>query len=174
MRWQRAHKKDEEITYWLSYSDMMAGLLLCFVLIIAFTMLRSKVQYDEKQNELAGKERELIIQSEELENERLTIEEQGAKLNAQELKLSEQEGELLAQQRKLEEQSQLLKELEKLMGEQQAKLDNIIGIRSELIEALRSEFENSSLSIAVDEKTGAISMDSNILFEYNRATLKSG
>ena len=68
----------------------------------------------------------------------------------------------------------LLKELEKLMGEQQAKLDNIIGIRSELIEALRSEFENSSLSIAVDEKTGAISMDSNILFEYNRAALKSG
>ena len=152
----------------------MAGLLLCFVLIISLTVLRSKVMYDEKQMELAGKEQELIIQSEELENERLTIEEQGAKLNAQELKLSEQEGELLAQQKKLEEQSELLKELEKLMGEQQAKLDNIIGIRSELIEALKREFEHSSLSIAVDEKTGAITMDSNILFEYNRADLKTG
>ena len=152
----------------------MAGLLLCFVLIISLTVLRSKVLYDQKQNELAGKEQELIIQSKELENERLTIDEQGAKLNAQELKLSEQEGELLAQQRKLEEQSQLLKDLEKLMGEQQAKLDNIIGIRSELVEALRNEFENSSLSIAVDEKTGAITMDSNILFEYNKSTLKSG
>lgn len=174
MRRRNIHRKDEETTYWLSYSDMMAGLLLCFVLIISLTVLRSKVMYDQKQNELAGKEQELIIQSEELENERLTIEEQGAKLNAQELKLSEQEGELLAQQRKLEEQSELLKELEKLMGEQQAKLDNIIGIRSELIEALRNEFENSSLSIAVDEKTGAISMDSNILFEYNKSTLKTG
>ncbi len=153
---------------------MMAGLLLCFVLIISLTVLRSKVQYDEKQNELLGKEQELIIQSEELENERLTIEEQGAKLNAQELKLSEQEGRLLVQQKKLEEQSQLLKELEKLMGEQQAKLDNIIGIRAELVEALRKEFENSSLSIAVDEKTGAISMDSNIMFEYNKSVLKSG
>ena len=174
MRRPIARKRDEETTYWLSYSDMMAGLLLCFVLIISLTVLRSKVQYDEKQNELLGKEQELIIQSEELENERLTIEEQGAKLNAQELKLSEQEGRLLVQQRKLEEQSELLKELEKLMGEQQAKLDNIIGIRAELIEALRKEFENSSLSIAVDEKTGAISMDSNILFEYNRSVLKSG
>ena len=153
---------------------MMAGLLLCFVLIISLTVLRSKVQYDEKQNELLGKEQELIIQSEELENERLTIEEQGAKLNAQELKLSEQEGRLLVQQKKLEEQSQLLKELEKLMGEQQAKLDNIIGIRAELVEALRKEFENSSLSIAVDEKTGAISMDSNIMFEYNKSVLKTG
>ncbi|MCR5688293.1 MAG: OmpA family protein [Lachnospiraceae bacterium] len=166
--------RDEETSYWLSYSDMMAGLLLCFVLIISLTVLRSKVMYDEKQNELAGKEQELIIQSQELENERLTIEEQGAKLNAQELKLSEQEGELLAQQRKLEEQSRLLKELEELMGEQQAKLDNIIGIRSELIEALKKEFEHSSLSIAVDENTGAITMDSSILFEYNRSVLKSG
>ncbi|MCR5830521.1 MAG: OmpA family protein [Lachnospiraceae bacterium] len=174
MRRPFARKRDEETTYWLSYSDMMAGLLLCFVLIISLTVLRSKVQYDEKQNELAGKEQELIIQSAELENERLTIEEQGAKLNAQELKLSEQEGRLLSQQQKLEEQSQLLKELEKLMGEQQAKLDNIIGIRAELVEALRKEFENSSLSIAVDEKTGAITMDSNILFEYNRSVLKSG
>ncbi|MBO4890883.1 MAG: OmpA family protein [Lachnospiraceae bacterium] len=174
MRRQYARKRDEETTYWLSYSDMMAGLLLCFVLIIAFTVLRSKVQYDLKVDELNEKEHVLTIQSEELENERLTIEEQGAKLNAQELKLSEQEGRLLAQQRKLEEQSQLLKDLEKLMGEQQAKLDNIIGIRAELIEALRKEFENSSLSIAVDEKTGAITMDSNILFEYNRSVLKSG
>ncbi len=174
MRRINSRRRDEETSYWLSYSDMMAGLLLCFVLIISLTVLRSKVLYDQKQNELAGKEKELIIQSEELENERLTIEEQGAKLNAQELKLSEQEGELLAQQRKLEEQSQLLKDLEKLMGEQQAKLDNIIGIRSELIEALRNEFEHSSLSIAVDEKTGAISMDSNILFEYNKSMLKTG
>ncbi len=174
MRRVSAKRRDEETSYWLSYSDMMAGLLLCFVLIISLTVLRSKVQYDEKQNELLGKEQELIIQSEELENERLTIEEQGAKLNAQELKLSEQEGRLLAQQKKLEEQSQLLKDLEKLMGEQQAKLDNIIGIRAELVEALRKEFENSSLSIAVDEKTGAITMDSNILFEYNKSVLKSG
>ncbi len=174
MRRSFTRRRDEETTYWLSYSDMMAGLLLCFVLIIAFTVLRSKVQYDLKVDELEEKEHVLTIQSEELENERLTIDEQGAKLNAQELKLSEQEGRLLAQQRKLEEQSQLLNELEKLMGEQQAKLDNIIGIRAELVEALRKEFENSSLSIAVDEKTGAISMDSNIMFEYNRSVLKSG
>ena len=172
---------DEETTYWLSYSDMMAGLLLTFVLIISLTVLRSKIQYDAKQNELAGKEQELIIQSQELENERLTIDEQGAKLNAQELKLSEQEGELLSQQQKLllqqerlEEQEQLLGELKALMGEQQAKLDNIIGIRADLIEDLKREFDHSDLSIAVDEQTGAITMDSSILFAYNKDTLKDG
>ncbi len=172
-------RQDEETSYWLSYSDMMAGLLLCFVLIISLTVLRSKIQYDQKQTELAGKEQELIIQSKELENERLTIEEQGAKLNAQELKLSEQEGELLVQQQKLAEQqkllveqSDLLKELQALMDEQQAKLDNIIGVRSELVEALKTEFDNSDLSISVDAKTGAIMMDSNILFASNQYKLK--
>ena len=176
---RKRSKQDEETSYWLSYSDMMAGLLLTFVLIISLTVLRSKIQYDEKQNELAGKEQELILQSEELENERLTIDEQGAKLNAQELKLSEQEGELLSQreklllqQQRLEEQEQLLGELKALMGEQQAKLDNIIGIRADLIEDLKGEFNNSDLSINVDEQTGAISMDSSILFAYNKDTLK--
>lgn len=179
MRRQSKRRADEETTYWLSYSDMMAGLLLTFVVIISLTVLHSKIQYDEKQTELAGKENELIIQSKELENERLTIDEQGAKLNAQELKLSEQQGELLVQQEKLAEQQQLLTEqnellqqFQALMNEQQAKLDKIIGIRSELIEALKKEFEDSSLHVAVDAKTGAISMDEGILFAYNKSDLK--
>ena len=172
-------KQDEETTYWLSYSDMMAGLLLCFVLIISLTVLHAKIQYDEKQTELLGKEQELVIQSEELENERLTIEDQEAVLNAQEAKLSEQEGELALQKLQLEdqetrlkEQSELLGELEELMSTQQEKLDRIIGVRTDLIEALKEEFEDSSLQIAVDEKTGGITMDSSILYEYNADELK--
>jgi len=176
----KRRRQDEETTYWLSYSDMMAGLLLTFVLIISLTVLRSKIQYDAKQEELMGKEQELIIQSEELENERLTIEEQGAKLNAQELKLSEQEGELLMKQQQLDdqkklllEQSDIMTEMQKLLDEQQAKLDDIIGIRSELVTALKKEFEGSDLNIGVDEKTGAITMDSSILFTTGKYNLKS-
>ena len=179
MRRKSNRKQDEETSYWLSYSDMMAGLLLTFVLIISLTVMQSKIKYDEKQTELAGKEEELIIQSEELENERLTVAEQEDKLNAQELKLSEQEGELLAQQKILAEQqdelvrqSALVEELQKIMEEQQGKLDDIIGVRSELVEALKKEFSRSSLDISVDEQTGAITMDSSILFAYNKDTLK--
>ena len=179
MRRKTNRKQDEETSYWLSYSDMMAGLLLTFVLIISLTVLRSKIQYDAKQDELAGKEQELIIQSAELENERLLVDEQGAKLNAQELKLSEQEGELLVQQQKLAQQqellvaqSELLQQLKDLMEDQQAKLDNIIGVRSALVEALKRELDDSSLTVSVDEKTGAITMDSSILFSSNQYKLK--
>lgn len=181
MRRRQNRKQDEETSYWLSYSDMMAGLLLTFVLIISLTVLHSKIQYDQKQTELLGKEHELIIQSEELEHERLTISEQQAVLNAQEQKLSEQEGKLAIQKKKLEEQetllteqSELLEELQEIMDGQQEKLDRILGVRTELVEALKDEFNDSSLNISVDEKSGGITMDSSILFSYNEADLKEG
>ena len=172
-------KNDEETTYWLSYSDMMAGLLLTFVLIISLTVLHGSIKYDQKQEELMGKQRELVIQSEELENERLTVADQQAVLNAQEAKLAEQAEELAAQRATLEKQekdlttqSELLQELTEIMNSQQEKLDRIIGVRSELIEELSREFSSSSLQVSVDEQTGAISMDSSILFEYNADELK--
>ncbi len=37
-------KNDEETTYWLSYSDMMDGLLLTFVLIISLTVLHGSIK----------------------------------------------------------------------------------------------------------------------------------
>lgn len=178
-RAKKERKQDEEQNYWLSYSDMMAGLLLCFVLVIAVTVLHSNILYDEKQEQLAGKEQELVIRSEELENERLLVDEQGAKLNAQQLMLTEQEGKLAEQaakldlqQKKLDEQEKLLDEFEGIMLSQQEQLDKIIGVRVELVEAIKKEFEGSDLDIEVDQKTGAISMDSTILFAYNKADLK--
>ncbi|MCR4740719.1 MAG: OmpA family protein [Lachnospiraceae bacterium] len=170
----RDHKKklDEETTYWLSYSDMMAALLLIFVLIIAVTMLRAKIQFDQKQSELLGKEEELIIQSDALEDERKLVASQQELLNEQALTLVSQQRELEEKEETLKRQQLLLTELQKIMDEQQAKLDNIIGVRSELIEALKEEFDDSNLSIAVDEKTGAITFDASILFDYNQNILK--
>ena len=176
----RYHRKpDEETTYWLSYSDMMAGLLLCFVLIISLTVLRSKIQYDLKQNELLGKEQELMVQTDALQEEQETVrtqqallDEQAAQLELQASALADQGDRLFAQEEKLRQQSDLLRELQKLMDTQQAQLDKIIGVRGDLIEELKAEYENSDLHIAVDENTGAITFDSSILFEYNQDELK--
>ncbi len=176
---RRGRHSDEETTYWLSYSDMMAGLLLTFVLIIAFTMLHAQMQYDAKETELLGKEQELVIQADELDEEREivarqkdTLDEQAKMLNAQEEALAEQGEKIAIQEETLKEQHELLNKLEALMSEQQQKLDNIIGVRTELIEALRDEFDDSDLHVSVDPKTGAITFDASILFDYNKDTLK--
>ncbi|MCR5236990.1 MAG: OmpA family protein, partial [Lachnospiraceae bacterium] len=175
----RQRRHDEETTYWLSYSDMMAGLLLVFVLIIAFTMLHAQMQYDEKQTELIGKEEELVVQADELEKERTivsqqrtTLDEQVKMLNAQEEALAEQGEKIAIQEETLREQHELLDKLEAIMSEQQQKLDDIIGVRTELVEDLSKEFGNSDLKVSVDETTGGITFDASILFDYNKSVLK--
>ncbi len=136
---RRQKSEDEETTYWLSYSDMMAALLLIFVLIISFTMLQAKKQYEQKEHEL---------------------EEQRAAAEAQEKLLEEQQTQLAEQQEVLESQ--------------QEQLDNILGVRSGLVEALKAEFEGTDMKVSVDPKTGAITLDASILFDVNQYNLKKG
>ena len=176
---KKKRRFDGETTYWLSYSDMMAGLLLVFVIIIAVSMLHAKIQYDEKEDQLLGKEQELLVKADELDKEReivadqkSTLDEQAKMLNAQEEALAEQGKKIAIQEKTLKEQHELLNKLEAIMSEQQQKLDDIIGVRAELVEDLRREFEDSDLKVAVDEKTGAITFDSSILFDYNKSVLK--
>ena len=164
-------RRGEETSYWLSYSDMMAGLLLTFVLIIAFTMLHARMDYDEKQLQLAGKEEELIASAAELDKEREIVSNQQEQLNAQEEALAEQGKKIAIQEETLKEQHELLNKLEAVMSEQQQKLDDIIGVRKEIVEELSKEFGDSDLKVTVDEKTGAITFDSSILFDYNKSVI---
>src|SRR5690625_2031988 len=51
-------------------------------------------------------------------------------------------------------------------------LDQIMGVRAQLVKQLNEEFSDSSYGIEVDEKTGAIIFDTEILFSYDDAELK--
>ena len=120
---RRRRRDGEETSYWLSYSDMMAALLLIFILIISFTILQSQKQYEIKEEELIA-------------------------------------------------QQELVAEQQEIMEEQQKQLDELIGIRTELIEALKEEFDGTDLSVSVDSKTGSIALDSSILFDSGQYELK--
>lgn len=130
MAHRRKKLEDEETVYWLSYSDMMAALLLVFVLIITFTMLQAKKQYEQQENEL------------------------------------------IEQQQIVEEQQELAEKQKVIMEQQQRQLDKLIGVKSDLIEALKKEFEGSNLVVSVDPQTGSITFDSSVLFDFNKYDLK--
>lgn len=51
-------------------------------------------------------------------------------------------------------------------------LDQIMGVRAKLIEDLRDTFTESTHGIMVDEQTGAIIFDTEILFAYDKKDLK--
>lgn len=74
-REKKKRKKFEGQAFWQSYSDMMAALLLVFVLVIAFTIIQAKATYEEK-------EIELMKQSEEIIKYQAKVEEQQGQLDA--------------------------------------------------------------------------------------------
>ncbi len=141
---RKRRSNDEETSYWLSYSDMMAALLLIFVLIISFTMLQSKRQYEEKERELL----------------------------AQQNVIGEQQEQLDQQQEQLDEQKDIVSQQQEQMQTQQEQLDKIIGIKSALITALRDEFDGSELKVSVDSQTGAITFDASVLFDKGKYEIK--
>ena len=172
---RRKRKDDEETSYWLSYSDMMAALLLVFVLIITFTMLKSQehVENLEKQKEELSLQQEQVellkAQNEEKESE---LEELLKQNEEKESELSEQQELVESQQAQLAEQQELLDSQQEKLDSQQEKLDKLVGVRTEIIEALVQEFAETDLKVAIDEKTGAITFDESILFSFGNAELK--
>lgn len=51
-------------------------------------------------------------------------------------------------------------------------IDQIMGVRSQLVNELKAEFQDSSAGIEVDEKTGAMIFNTEILFSYDQSELK--
>ncbi|MFD2045507.1 OmpA family protein [Ornithinibacillus salinisoli] len=51
-------------------------------------------------------------------------------------------------------------------------IDQIMGVRAQLVNEMKEEFSDSELGIEVDEKTGAIIFNTDILFEFDEAELK--
>lgn len=140
-------KKSLEQNFWQSYSDMMAALLLVFVLIIAVSVTQAKASYEKKEAERVAAE----------------IEARGAKIEAQEAKMAARE-----QQKKYEE---LVSEQEVKIEKQQSELDAVLKVKEDIIEKLQAEFKNSNSNLSIDPETGTIRFDSSILFEVNKSNL---
>lgn len=84
---RKRRQNEEETSYWLSYSDMMAALLLIFVLIISFTMLQSKRQYEEKERELLEQQNVIGEQQEQLDQQKNIVDQQKEQMQAQQEQL---------------------------------------------------------------------------------------
>ena len=190
----RRRKKSESngFNIWRSYSDMMAGVLLLFVLIMCVTLFQAQKNYDEsirerdekiamqeqytleilaQQNALEEKEgllkdqdEQLKTQDEKLEEQKMLLAELAAKLKAQAATLQTQEKTLNQQQADLNEKTALL-------ADQQAQIDQIIGVKAEVVESLKKEFANNNVNVDIDAQTGALTLNANVMFDYDEAEL---
>ena len=183
----RRKKKSENngFNVWRSYSDMMAGVLLLFVLIMCVTLFQAQKSYyeslQERDEKIALQEeytQELLDKQNALDKKDETLQNQDAQLKTQDEKLAEQEQQLAALAAKLKEQESTLNAQQSALDEktaqlkdQQAQIDQIIGVKADVIEALKNEFSKNNINVDIDAQTGALTLEASVMFDYDQAEL---
>ena len=171
---------------WISYSDMMAALLLIFVLILTyslyqyFSMLEIKTkELNDQQIVLDQKTIALQLANEELDAEkaRLVIvqgdlDQMKVKLDEKEVQLADLQIVLSSKEADLEAATIKLQEQKDLLAVQAERIDKLIGIRSTMIQDLSNTLSAANLKAAVDPNSGDIKLDSSVLFETGSSTIR--
>lgn len=188
-------------SHWIGYSDMMASLLLVFVLTLCYSMylyfstLETKTAeleeqravvaaqqstLDEQTVRLEAQTAQLAQQQEDLESAQASLAEQQAALDAANATLASREEELaslqsqLAQQQiTLDAQAEVLASQQEALESQTAKIDDLVGVRTQIVSELSSALTASGLKATVDPNSGDITLDSAVFFETASYTIKA-
>lgn len=155
----------QEQSYWQSYSDMMAALLLIFVLIIAITLSiykqkttdleQTRIELDSAKTDLDKYREEIALSNQELEASLASLQEAYAVSEMTQAELAD--AYLAIDSAKAE------------LAATKSELQDIVGIRTDIIGELQNTFQDSSMK--VDPQTGSITFSSDVLFRYNSSTL---
>ena len=203
----RAGKSTNSGASWISYSDMMAALLLVFVLILSmslhqyFTMLETKtkeldhqkllitdqqLRLDEQTLQIAAQQVEMDHQNAQiaiimtqldeqqsaLEEAYIILGENQAALEEARSTLAGKEAQLILLQQELANKENALNAAVQVLNAQQAALnskteqiEDMVGMKAEIIAELSASLSRASLTAAVDKNTGDIVLDSAVLFK---------
>ena len=205
----RAGRSSNTGASWISYSDMMAALLLVFVLILCVSLYQyyqmmevktreldeqkalvtaqqstldeqtlrlasQQVQLDEQSARVIIIQTELDAKAQELENTRIILLDKESELNDAYDALAAREDELIILQSELANKEIALNAATDVLNAQQAalaaqteKIDDLVGMRTQIIQDLSVALNAANLRAAVDEETGDIVLDSAVLFKTN-------
>ena len=156
----RKKKKSEGngFNVWRSYSDMMAGVLLLFVLIMCVTLFQAQKSYNESLQERDEKIAMQEQYTQELLDKQNAIDEKNETLQNQDEQLKTQDEKLAEQQKQLEALAAKLKEQESTLNAQQTALD-------EKTAQLKDQ------QAQIDQIIGALTREASVMFDYDQAEL---
>ena len=186
---------------WISYSDMMAALVLMFVLFLVMNLhnynsiLQKKqdeldqqaIQLNLKQTQLDEQEGVLIILQGQLDEQQVKLDQLQIDLDNQKEQLDQQTIILIGKQQELDEANAKLaaKETElntlqlqlaaqqELFDAKTRELDSLVGVRTQIIQQLSSALKAANLDAQVDPNTGDIVLSSTVFFETNSYAIKA-
>lgn len=162
---KRNREAFSEHSYWQSYSDMMAALLLVFILIIAITL----AIYKQKTTDLETTRKELSAAQADLEGFRAAIEKTNEELAASLAELQVAYADAALTQQELNAAYLEIENAQKELTATKSELQDIVGIRTDIIGALQGAFNNTGMK--VDAQTGSITFSSDVLFQFGSYAL---
>ena len=152
-------------SYWQSYSDMMAALLLIFILIIAFTLAiykQKQTDLEVTKQQLSSTQADLAMSEEELKNYMAQLDDANTKVSMTQEELQAAYNAIAAKQEEVDATQEELRATK-------SQLQDIVGVRTDIIRALQESLDGSSMT--VDAQNGSITFSSDVLFRYNSAVL---
>lgn len=88
--------------------------------------------------------------------------------------LSDAESRIDSQSAQLTEYEQQLDAYRYELQKKQGQLEQMVGVKAQIVQQLSSALRKSGIDVSVDEQTGAIALPSQMLFTTNSATLSDG
>ncbi len=124
------------------------------------------------EEELNSSEAMLSQQRTELEEKNALLESQQSALDQAQAQLSQQQALLDQQQLDMDAAQALLDQQQNQMAQQQEKLDALVGVRARIIASLAQAMQEAGIRATVDQQTGSITLDANVLFDVAKSELK--
>ena len=128
----------------------------------ALTIMQADLE--ERMEQLREQESLIEEQEEQLKSQQKKLVEQQELLDAQQITLNEQQTILSEQKITLNEQQITLNEQQEMLNIQAEQIEQVVGVRGKLIDALNKELAVNQIQIQADHMTGAIVFESTILF----------
>ena len=152
-----------------------------------FDLDQANSELASQQEKLTQSEQQMIAQQIRLDAAQKDLEDAEAILSSQQEELSkaqsmltEKENEIAAQQEALDALSIQLGQQQTQIADQQQQLDNqqqqieaLVGVRTKIISALSQALRSANINAIVDGDTGAITLESDVLFSTGQSTLSA-
>ena len=122
-------------------------------------LAQQKTELDSANALLEQKEAELTTLSEQLTQKQAELDAQALQLNTQQQQLTAQQQQITTQQLQLDNQQQ--------------QLEQLVGLRTRIIVELSDALQAANIKAEVDPSTGAIALESDVMFATGDATLSA-
>jgi len=176
------NKTDSESNFWISYADLMAGLLFVFILLIGAIVIKSSILKNELHNkkDSLAKAEALMSQKDKLLAQHMKAwREDKSKLSAKEIELQRKNARLMKDELLLSKNERLLKlkldeinKLNKMLITANTKIDKLSG-KIVFVQTLLNEKENNLSKTKEElekEKKALKAYDSKVLVLSNELT----